>query len=78
MDSQMVRYTVPEFALLVGRTKTCIRQHLRDGKIKGSQTCKGSAWRIPDSELEKWWGDLYGTPNDPIRDLITWALSRSK
>ena len=57
-----VLFTVPEFAFLVHRQVETIRQMLRDGKLKGIQAHKGCLWRVPESELAKFWGLMYGKP----------------
>ena len=57
-----VLFTVPEFALLVNREEETIRCSLRDGKLKGIQRHKKCLWRIPESELVKYWGKRYGGP----------------
>ena len=54
-----VLFTIPEFAFLVSRNEAYIEQALRDGKIKGIQRKKGATWRIPESELVRYWGNLY-------------------
>jgi len=55
-------FTVSEFAVLVGRREDSILHQLREGKIKGYQTREGSAWRIPETELWRYWSNLYGRP----------------
>jgi excisionase family DNA binding protein len=59
---EQVLFTVPEFARLIGRTEEHVKNQIREGKIKGYQTRERSAWRIPESELAKWWGNRYGKP----------------
>ncbi len=70
--SQQVMLTIPEFACLAYRNESYIRQQLEDGKIKGYQTCKGSAWRIPESELSRWSGEP--GMSDLLEREIKWAL----
>ena len=57
-----VLFTVPEFAFLVRRQVETIRRLLRDGKLKGIHAHKGCNWRVPESELAKFWGLMYGKP----------------
>ena len=57
-----VLFTVPEFAFLVRRREETIRIALRDGKLKGIQKHKKCLWRIPESELLRYWGKMYGEP----------------
>jgi hypothetical protein len=57
-----VLFTVPEFARLAHREEETIRKSLRDGKLKGIQRHKKCLWRIPESELVKYWGKVYGGP----------------
>jgi hypothetical protein len=61
-ESSEVLFTVPEFAILAHRKAETIRQSLRNGHLKGVQKHKGCLWRVPESELAKYWGKLYGGP----------------
>jgi hypothetical protein len=61
-ESSEVLFTVPEFAMLVHRKAENIRCALRMGKLKGVQKHKKCIWRVPERELAKYWGRLYGGP----------------
>lgn len=63
MNEGEVFFTVAEFAFLVGRTQENIVNRLRSGRLKGQQAVRGGAWRVPESELAKYWGNLYGRPS---------------
>ena len=61
IEAQDIVYlTVEEFAFLVRRRPDYICSMLRGGKLKGVRNVERSAWRIPDSELARFWGNLYG------------------
>ena len=61
-SDEEVRFTVKEFAFLVKRSPRYIAELLREQKLKGYQTCKNAEWLIPEGELAKFWGNLYGLP----------------
>lgn len=47
-----MKISLKEFASLVGRTPSAIRQHCRSGKIRADKP--GRDWLIPESELERY------------------------
>jgi len=59
-EESQVLFTVPEFARLVKRSKDNITKALRSGKLKGVQKHPRCPWRVPESELVIYWGNLYG------------------
>lgn len=81
MSQDEVLFSLQEFACLTNHSESSIERQLRDGKIKGSRTCKGSAWRIPESELGRFWGRLYNkqqTTEQAIEELIEWTRKAKK
>ena len=70
VKSRKVLFTVPEFAFLVHRKEDTIRVMLRDGKLKGIQGHKKCPWRVPESELVKFWGGRYGRPGTVKRTEV--------
>ena len=55
-----VTFSVAEFARLVKRQIDYLHKLLRAGKLKGSKPY--GEWRIPESELSKYWGIYYKLP----------------
>ena len=67
-EDSKVLFTVPEFAFLVNRSTQTIVKALRSGKLKGVQKRSKCLWRVPESELVVYWGNLYGGPRDSEKD----------